>query len=92
MADPLPMNQPEQIVRTLDLNLITTTRLILYGRSALALGFPDPQPSFCATMSGFQLECLLASARVPPIPEIQDAYDQNSVWLRRILAENPASP
>lgn len=189
------MNQPEQIVRTLDLNLVDSTRLILYGRSALALGFPNPQPPFFATMdvdailpdvqmnsieandqfwtaiektndqlrlSGLylthlftdsqiilrsnwldyilpvplnglrhlslfrpdtcdliltkmmridpqdrsdiafllqhlslneeQMESLLDSARVPPIPEIQDAYDQNSVWLRRFLAENSASP
>lgn len=44
------MNHPEQIVRALDMNLVNPTRLILYGRAALALGFPDPQPSFHATM------------------------------------------
>lgn len=44
------MNHPEQIVRALDMNLVNPTRLILYGRAALALGFPDPLPSFHATM------------------------------------------
>jgi hypothetical protein len=185
------MNHPEQIVRALDMNLVNPTRLILYGRAALALGFPDPQPSFHATMdvdailpevemaaieadesfwsaiettndqlrsSGLylthlftdsqvilrsdwldqivpihlkglvhlslfrpasedllltkmmridpqdrsdiafllqhshinpdQLNRLLNSARTPEIPEIQDAFDQNSLWLRHLVAGN----
>ncbi|MFZ9938143.1 MAG: DUF6036 family nucleotidyltransferase [Luteolibacter sp.] len=44
------MNHPELILRTLDRNLATSTRLILYGRAALALGFKHPQPQFHATM------------------------------------------
>lgn len=44
------MNQPEHIVRTLDHFLVQPTRLILYGRAALALGYPHPLPPFQATM------------------------------------------
>lgn len=44
------MNHPEHILRTLDSHLVKPIRLILYGRAALALGFPDPQPHFQATM------------------------------------------
>ena len=44
------MNQPEHIVRTLDHFLVRPTRLILYGRAALALGYPHPLPPFQATM------------------------------------------
>jgi hypothetical protein len=44
------MNHPEQILRTLDRHLVQPTRLILYGRAALALGFPNPSPDFHATM------------------------------------------
>lgn len=44
------MNHPEQIIRTLDSHLASPTRLILYGRAALALGFPEPKPDFNATM------------------------------------------
>jgi len=44
------MNHPEHILRTLDSHLVKPIRLILYGRAALALGFPDPQPQFHATM------------------------------------------
>lgn len=35
------MNHPETIIRTLDRHLTRQTRLILYGRAALALGFPE---------------------------------------------------
>ena len=44
------MNQPEQIVRTLDRHLTQPVRLILYGRAALALGYPASLPAFHATM------------------------------------------
>lgn len=44
------MNHPEQIVRTLDRHLTRPVRLILYGRAALALGYPSPLADFHATM------------------------------------------
>lgn len=44
------MNQPEHILRVLDRHLAKPTRLVLYGRAALALGYPDAPESFQATM------------------------------------------
>ena len=44
------MNHPEHILRTLDGHLKHPTRVILYGRAALALGYPDAPPTFQATM------------------------------------------
>lgn len=44
------MNHPEHILRTLDRFLTRPARLILYGRAALSLGFPDPLESFHSTM------------------------------------------
>ena len=44
------MNHPEKILRILDRNLTRPTRLILYGRAALALGFVNSPASFHATM------------------------------------------
>lgn len=44
------MNQPEHILRILDRHLRQPTRLILYGRAALALGFPQPLADFFATL------------------------------------------
>jgi hypothetical protein len=44
------MNHPETILRTLDRHLAHPTRIILFGRAALALGFPDAPLAFHATM------------------------------------------
>ena len=44
------MNHPEHILKTLDGHLHQATRLILYGRAALALGYPDAPATFHATM------------------------------------------
>jgi len=44
------VNHPEHILRTLDQHLTSPTRLILYGRAALALGYPDPPSEFHSTM------------------------------------------
>jgi hypothetical protein len=44
------MNHPEHILRTLDRHLLAPTRLILYGRAALALGFPQPCAEFHTTL------------------------------------------
>jgi len=44
------MNHQEKILQTLDHNLTRPTRLILYGRAALALGFVNAPTSFHATM------------------------------------------
>ena len=44
------MNHPEKILRTLDSHLSRSTRLILYGRAALALGFGNSPPAFQATL------------------------------------------
>ena len=44
------MNHPEKILRTLDAYLAKETRLILYGRAALALGFSHSQPDFHSTL------------------------------------------
>ena len=44
------MNHPEHIVRVLDSHLVKPTRLILYGRAALALGYASPLQTFHTTL------------------------------------------
>lgn len=44
------MNHPEQILRTLDKHLRQPTKLILYGRAALALGFSETPSHFLTTL------------------------------------------
>lgn len=65
------MNHPEKILRTLDAHLIHPTRLILYGRAALALGFPAPYPEFHTTMD--------VDAILPEV-EMDSIEDDDSFW------------
>jgi len=44
------MNNPLEILRTLDRHLTGPVELTLFGRSALALGYPDPRPEYGATL------------------------------------------
>jgi hypothetical protein len=43
------MNNPAEILHTLDRHLAKTTELTLFGRAALALGFPDAPLDYAAT-------------------------------------------
>jgi hypothetical protein len=43
------MNNPLEILRTLDRRLSKQTELTLFGRSALALGYPNSPPDYGAT-------------------------------------------
>lgn len=64
------MNHPELILRTLDSHLVKPTRLILYGRAALALGFPNPPPHFHTTMD---VDAILPETEMAAI-EADDAF------------------
>ncbi len=44
------MSHAETILRTLDRHFSRETSLILYGRAALVLGFPDPPPEVAASL------------------------------------------
>jgi hypothetical protein len=43
------MNNPIEILQTLDRHLSSATELTVFGRSALALGYPNPPPEYGAT-------------------------------------------
>jgi hypothetical protein len=43
------MNNPLEILRTLDRHLPKTAELTVFGRSALVLGYPDSPPDYGAT-------------------------------------------
>ncbi len=72
MACSFPVNQPEHILRTLDSQLVRATRLILYGRAALALGFPHPRPAFFATMD---VDGILPDSELPEIEADEGFWD-----------------
>ena len=76
------MNQPEQIVRTLDFHLTRPTRLILYGRAALALGFPGPRPSFFATMDVDAILPEVEMAAIDTDTSFWEAIEETNAALR----------
>jgi hypothetical protein len=43
------MNNPQRILETLDRHLTAPAELILFGRAALALGYPGGPATFAAT-------------------------------------------
>jgi hypothetical protein len=60
------MNHPEKILRTLDAYLTKETRLILYGRAALALGFSHLKPEFHSTLD---VDAILPDSEISVIDE-----------------------
>jgi hypothetical protein len=71
---------PERILCALDHHLVKPVHLILYGRAALALGFPPPRPEFAMTLDVDV--SAIESAVVPDISEIREAFETNAAWLR----------
>jgi hypothetical protein len=76
------MNNPEHILRTLDTKLTRPTRLILYGRAALALGFPSCK-NFTSTQD---VDALLPEAELPGV-EADDGF-----WLALEQANSELEP
>ncbi|MCF7734179.1 MAG: hypothetical protein K9N23_21020 [Akkermansiaceae bacterium] len=74
------MNQPAHILRTLDRHLRQSTRLILYGRAALALGYAHPLPAFASTMD---VDAILPDVEMTSI----DADEQFWLALERTNEE-----
>jgi hypothetical protein len=64
------MNHPEHIARILDSHLVKPTRLILYGRAALALGYACPLPTFHSTLD---VDAILPEVEMATI-ETDDAF------------------
>lgn len=58
------MNNPEKILAALDRHLERPTRVILYGRAALVLGFPGVAPDLAATMD---VDAILPSLQMAAI-------------------------
>ena len=66
------MNQPEHILRTLDGHLAKPTRMILYGRAALSLGFPEPLAAFQFTLD---VDAILPEVEMRAIEEDHSFWD-----------------
>ena len=74
------MNNPEKILAALDRHLERPTRVILYGRAALALGFPSVAPELGATMD---VDAILPSVEMAAIEK------DGQFWQALALANQP---
>lgn len=68
----VPQSNPLKILRALDGFLQSPFQLIVYGRSALTVGYPNPSPEFCATMD---VDAILPSKDLQAIEANDDFWD-----------------
>lgn len=66
------MNNPERILHTLDRHLCQSTRIVLFGRAALALGYPDAPPEFGVTQD---VDALLPAVEMTRIEADRQFWD-----------------
>ena len=72
------MTNPERILRELDRHLRRPTRLILFGRAALALGFEPPDPTFAATRDVDMILPSVDMASIESDDQFWEAVDQTN--------------
>jgi len=66
------MNNPQQILSSLDRHLHAEVSLILYGRAALVLGYENALPEFGATMD---VDAILPNVEMAQIEKNDDFWD-----------------
>lgn len=66
------MNNPERILHTLDRHLRQSTSIVLFGRAALALGYPAAPPEFGVT---HDVDALLPAVEMTRIETDQQFWD-----------------
>ncbi len=66
------MNNPERILHTLDRHLRQPTRIVLFGRAALALGYPDAPAEFGVTQD---VDALLPAVEMTRIEADRQFWD-----------------
>ena len=69
------MNNPERILHTLDRHLCQPTRIVLFGRAALALGYPAAPPEFGVTQDVDALLPAVEMARIEADRQFWDALE-----------------
>lgn len=69
------MNNPEKILRTLDRHLRQPVRVVLFGRAALALGYPAPPPDFGVTQDVDAILPVVEMARIEADQQFWEALD-----------------
>ncbi len=77
----LPVNNPQHILKTLDSFLEKETRIVLFGRAALALGFGDEGLRFGATQDVDAILPSIEMSRIKADSQFWDAIDKTNKQL-----------
>ncbi len=72
------MNNPEHILRTLDRHLREPVGIVLFGRAALALGYPAPPHDFGVTQDVDAILPMMEMARIEADQQFWDALDSTN--------------
>ncbi|HRG54733.1 MAG TPA: hypothetical protein PLG56_01750 [Lacunisphaera sp.] len=75
------MNNPERILHTLDRHLRQQTRIVLFGRAALALGYPDAPQEFGVTQDVDALLPAVEMTRIEADRQFWDALEAANTEL-----------
>lgn len=78
------MNNPERILAALDRHLQRPTRVILYGRAALALGYPGVAPELGATMD---VDAILPAVQMAVIEQDSQFWEALELANRELEPE-----
>lgn len=76
------MNHPETIIRTLDSHLLRPTRLILYGRAAIALGFKNAPACSFSTLDVDAILPAVEIARIDADEQFWNALEKTNEQLK----------
>lgn len=75
---------PDRILKTLDHHLERPTRLILYGRAAIVLGFPDAPAALAATLD---VDAILPEVEMTAIEEDEQFWKAIEATNRELESE-----
>jgi len=78
---------PERILGCLDSHLTKMMRVDPQDRTDMEFLLENGAFTTCA-----RLENLLIEAKVPPIPEIKEAFQANADWLRERVSSSSETP
>ena len=76
------MNNPDRILRTLDSHLQRETRIVLFGRAALAVGFSSPNEPFGATHDVDAILPSIELSRIEADGQFWDAIEKTNKELQ----------
>jgi len=77
------MNNPLEILQVFDRHLEHDAEVTLFGRSALALGFPPAPPEYTATLD---VDVIL------PLPQLELLQEEPSFWLAQQATNRELQP